>query len=68
VVHYFGAMAERAFCNARLFINTENLANRRQTKYDSLLRPSRRFDGRWTLDAWAPLDGFVANAGIRLRF
>jgi outer membrane receptor for ferrienterochelin and colicins len=68
VVHYFGAMAERAFGNARLFINTENLANRRQTKYDSLLRPSRRFDGRWTVDAWAPLDGFVANAGIRLRF
>ena len=68
VVHYFGAMAERAIGKARLFINTENLANRRQTKYDSLLRSTRRFDGRWTVDAWAPLDGFVANAGVRIRF
>lgn len=68
VVHYFGAMAERAFGNVRVYINTENLANRRQTKYDSLLRQTRRYDGRWTVDAWAPLDGFVANAGIRMRF
>lgn len=68
VVHYFGAMAERALGKARIFINAENLANRRQTKYDSLVRPSRRFDGRWTVDAWAPLDGFVVNAGVRARF
>lgn len=68
VVHYFGAMAERAMGKARLFINAENLANRRQTKYDALVRPSRRFDGRWTVDAWAPLDGFVVNAGVRVRF
>lgn len=68
VVHYFGAMAERAFGRVRVYLNTENLANRRQTTFDSLLRPVRRYDGRWTVDAWAPLDGFVANAGIRIRF
>jgi len=25
-------------------------------------------DGRWTVDAWAPLDGRVLNGGIRLKF
>jgi outer membrane receptor for ferrienterochelin and colicins len=68
VVHYVGAMAERVFGKARLFINTENLGNRRQTRHDSLLRATRRYDGRWTVEAWAPLDGFVANAGVRIRF
>ncbi|TAK16768.1 MAG: TonB-dependent receptor, partial [Acidobacteria bacterium] len=65
---YFGALAERRLGRLRLFINSENLSNRRQTKYDPLVRPTRRFDGRWTVDAWAPLDGFVVNAGFRVRF
>ena len=25
-------------------------------------------DGRWTVDAWAPTDGFVVNGGIRMKF
>jgi iron complex outermembrane receptor protein len=65
---YFGALAERKLGRARLFVNAENLSNQRQTKYDSLVRPVRRFDGRWTVDAWAPLDGFVVNAGFRISF
>ena len=52
----------------RLFLNLENLSNVRQTKWDSLLRPSRGVDGRWTVDAWAPLDGRVINGGVRLVF
>jgi hypothetical protein len=27
-----------------------------------------RFDGYWTVDAWAPLDGRVINGGMRLSF
>ena len=27
-----------------------------------------RADGRWTVDAWAPLDGRVINEGVRLAF
>lgn len=52
----------------RVFLNLENLLNVRQTRQSPLVRPSRAPDGRWTVDAWQPLEGFVANAGIRIRF
>ena len=61
-----GALAERRFGRVRLFVNAENLLNVRQTKYAPLVRPDRRPDGRWTVDAWAPLDGVVVNGGVRL--
>jgi outer membrane receptor for ferrienterochelin and colicins len=63
-----GFLGERKFKRFRLFINAENLADVRQTGWNPLLRPSRGVDGRWTVDAWAPLDGRVFNGGIRLRF
>lgn len=65
---YFGVLAERQFGRWRLFGNAENLTNRRQTKFDPLLRPLRNYDGRWTVDVWAPLEGRVANGGFRVRF
>ncbi len=52
----------------RLFLNLENLLDVRQTRDTPLLRPERTADGRWTTDAWAPLEGFIANAGIRFAF
>jgi len=64
----FGFLAERSFSHFRLFVNVENLSNVRQTRWDPLLRPDRGVDGRWTVDAWAPLDGRVLNGGIRLKF
>ena len=51
-----------------LFANAENLLDVRQTKYDPLLLPQRAASGQWTVDAWAPLEGFILNGGIRLRF
>jgi outer membrane receptor for ferrienterochelin and colicins len=30
--------------------------------------PTREADGRWTVDAWAPLDGRVINGGARFTF
>ncbi len=63
-----GFLAERRFGRFRLFVNAENLANVRQTDWDPLLRPTRGVDGRWTVDAWAPLDGRVFNGGVRLKF
>ena len=63
-----GLLAERKFGPIRLFLNAENLTNVRQTRWDSLLRPNRGVDGRWTVDAWAPLDGRVLNGGIRFKF
>jgi iron complex outermembrane receptor protein len=64
----FGGLFEWRLQRMRLFINAENLGNVRQTRWDPLLRPTRDVDGRWTVDAWAPLDGRVINGGIKLGF
>jgi iron complex outermembrane receptor protein len=64
----FGILAERRFGRARVFINGENLTDTRQTKMQPLLRPSRAADGRWTVDAWAPLEGRTINGGVRIGF
>src|SRR4029453_10402218 len=52
----------------RVFVNGENLTGVRQTRFDPLLRPTRAADGRWTVDAWAPLEGTNVNGGLRVRF
>jgi outer membrane receptor for ferrienterochelin and colicins len=64
----FGVLAERKVGPVKVFINAENLTNTRQTKFDPLVRPSQAVDGRWTVDAWAPLDGRTFNGGIRYAF
>lgn len=63
-----GMLGEIVVGKVRLFVNAENILNVRQTRYDPILRPQRAADGRWTVDAWSPLDGFTLNGGIRLRF
>ncbi len=63
-----GFLAERRLGPVRVFFNAENLGNVRQTRWDSLLRPNRAIDGRWTVDAWSPLDGRVFNGGVRVHF
>jgi iron complex outermembrane receptor protein len=64
----FGLLAERQFGRVRLFVNGENLTGVRQTRWDPLIRPFRAPDGRWTVDAWAPLDGRTINGGVRFEF
>jgi iron complex outermembrane receptor protein len=63
-----GALAQRRFGKVRIFADVEDLFDVRQTRYESLVLPTRRPDGRWTVDAWAPLDGRVINGGIRVIF
>ena len=64
-----GVLVEKQFGQTiRLFVNGENLSGVRQTEWDPLLRPTRAVDGRWAVDAWAPLEGRNINGGIRLRF
>lgn len=63
-----GLLVEKRLGAARLFFNAENLSDVRQTRWDSLLRPSRGVDGRWTVDAWAPVDGRAINGGVRFGF
>ena len=63
-----GLLAEKQFGRIRLFVNGENLTGVRQTRWDPLLRSTRGADGRWTVDAWAPLEGRNVNGGLRIRF
>lgn len=53
---------DRAVAQAEVVVRGET------TKWDPLLRPAQAVDGRWTVDAWAPLDGWNVNGGLRLRF
>jgi outer membrane receptor for ferrienterochelin and colicins len=63
-----GVLVERRVGSARVFLNAENLLDARQTRWDPLLLPARSPEGRWTTDAWAPLEGRTLNAGVRLEF
>lgn len=63
-----GLLGEIVLGPVRLFANAENILNVRQSRHDPLLLPARAIDGRWTVDAWAPTDGFIVNAGLRLKF
>ena len=63
-----GSLPRNRSARMRLFINGENLTGVRQTRWDPLLRPARAADGRWTVDAWAPLEGRNINGGVRLQF
>lgn len=62
---HVGVLVERRFGDVRVFVNAENLLDYRQTKYDPLVLPARGPGGRWTTDVWGPLDGRVANVGVR---
>jgi len=63
-----GLLAERRLGRFRLFVNGENLTSVRQSRWEPLLRSSRGSDGRWTVDAWAPLEGRTINRGLRVGF
>ena len=63
-----GLLAEKRFGRARVFVNAENITDVRQTRWDPIVRPAQGVDGRWAVDAWAPLDGRVFNGGVRVGF
>ena len=63
-----GVLGEVRVGETHVFLNAENLTGVRQTRFDPLLLPSQAPDGRWTTDVWAPLEGRVINAGVRLEF
>jgi iron complex outermembrane receptor protein len=65
----FGGLIDwGVFGSSRAYINVENLGDVRQTREHPLVRPERGVGGRWTVDAWAPLEGRTVNGGIRVRF
>lgn len=61
-----GAIGEWRVGRSRLFLNLENLGDTRLTGFHPLVRPSAGPGGRWTVDAWAPLEGRVINGGVRM--
>jgi iron complex outermembrane receptor protein len=65
---YAMAIAMRQFGPLEVVANFENLLDLRQTEYQPLVRPAPAVGGRWTTDVWAPLEGFMANVAVRLRW
>jgi outer membrane cobalamin receptor len=59
---------EYPFGRWRLFVNAQNVGDVRQTNWDPIARPARDVDGRWTVDAWAPLAGRIVNVGLKVSF
>lgn len=60
-----GLMAEKIWERFSLFVNFENITDARQTRFDTI------YTGNITSpafrDIYAPLDGFVVNAGIKFK-
>lgn len=65
---HLGVLGEITVGRISWFLNVENILDVRQTDYDPLPVPERRPDGQWTVDVWAPTDGFIVNGGFRWRF
>jgi len=63
-----GILGEIVLGKVSVFLNLENILDVRQTRHHPLTLPQRAPDGRWTVDAWAPSDGFVVNGGVRVKF
>jgi outer membrane receptor for ferrienterochelin and colicins len=62
----FGVLVQVQVGQLQFFANAENITDIRQTRYDPIVLPRRGPGGRWTTDAWAPLDGRVLNVGVHL--
>lgn len=61
-----GLLASQRLGWASVFVSVENLTDVRQTRFDPLVRPSPGPGGRWAVDQWAPMEGRVINAGVRV--
>lgn len=61
-----GFMIEKIWERFSLYANFENFTDRRQTRFDTTYTGS--ISNPVFRDIYAPLDGFVMNAGIKIRF
>ncbi len=62
-----GLMTEKFFGESvSLFLNFENISDTRQTRFDTIYTGSLS-DPQFR-DIYAPLDGFVVNGGIKIKF
>jgi outer membrane receptor for ferrienterochelin and colicins len=61
----FGLLAQKMWKHVDIFVNGENLTDQRQTKWGSIYNGSLA-NGDFK-DIYAPLDGIVVNAGLRIK-
>lgn len=61
----FGLLAQKMWKHWDLFINAENVTDRRQTKWDTLYTGS--ITNPVFRDVYAPLDGVVVNTGVKIK-
>ena len=61
-----GLMIEKLWEKFSLFLNFENFSDTRQTKFDSIYTGT--IQEPVFRDIYAPLEGFVINGGIKLKF
>jgi outer membrane receptor for ferrienterochelin and colicins len=62
------ARLEKHVGPAIVFVRGKNLTGVRQSQFSPVLRPASSPAGQWTNDVWAPLDGRVLNAGLRVTY
>ncbi len=60
-----GLLVEKMWEHFSVYVNFENFTDSRQTRFDSIYTGDRS-NPIWR-DIYAPLDGFVASAGIKIR-
>jgi outer membrane receptor for ferrienterochelin and colicins len=65
---HLGLMGEITVGRVSWFVNLENLLDIKQTDEHPMLLPNRAPSGQWTTDIWSRNDGFIANAGVRIKF
>ncbi|QPB84486.1 TonB-dependent receptor [Pseudoalteromonas rubra] len=65
---HLGLMGEITTGRYSWFINFENLLDVKQTDEHPLLLPQQALSGQWTTDIWSRNDGFIVNAGVRIKF
>ena len=61
----FGLLVQKMWKHFDIFINAENLTDRRQTRWDSIYTGS--ITNPVFKDIYAPLDGVVVNAGVKIK-
>jgi outer membrane receptor for ferrienterochelin and colicins len=62
----FGLMGEKIWKHFSIFVNLENLTDTRQTKFGTIYIGS--ISNPIFRDIYAPIDGFVVNGGVKIRF
>ncbi len=61
----FGFLLQKMWKHLDIFVNAENLTDRRQTRWDNIYTGS--ITSPVFRDIYAPLDGVVVNVGIRIK-